>query len=172
MRCLIGFALLAALLLFNSGANGQTGQDRILSQFPQCHIVKLEDRDPETRSFIVQHFPKSDASVIHADLDGDAYRDYALLLKTDHSAETKLVIAFCSEQDQCKIVYDQGVGDAGQLYIRAVPIGSKVRETDAGSTPSTRLRSPGVELNYFEKAAVVYYWNKKSGKIEIIETED
>jgi len=35
-----------------------------------------------------------------------------------------------------------------------------------------RLSSTGIEVTYFEKAKVVYYWNTKHNKIETIQTVD
>ena len=60
--------------------------------------------------------------------------------------------------------------------VRPVPAGSRVSETDAidtgDSAPSVKVGSTAIRLTYFEKAAVVLYWNKKHKKIEEVQTED
>jgi hypothetical protein len=64
----------------------------------------------------------------------------------------------------------------GGVFIRPVPIGRRVSQTEAIDTkdypPPVRLRSTGVEVTYFGQAKVVYYWNAKHKKMETIQTED
>src|ERR1700745_344122 len=68
---------------------------------PGYHLLKRGERDPDTRAFLVEHFKGSDASVVHADFDGDGHPDYAMLLKSDTSAAAKLAVFFCDAQSKC-----------------------------------------------------------------------
>jgi hypothetical protein len=59
-------------------------------------------------------------------------------------------------------------------YLRPVTTGSKVSQTEAvpGDTPPVKLRSTGIQVNYFEKGKVVLHWNTKRKKIEEFQTGD
>jgi len=99
------------------------------------------------------------------------------LLRNKRSGTTKLVILLCSEDITCKSVYEVDVtSDSGGVYIRPVPMGRRVSQTDAIDTkaypPPSRLSSTGIEVTYFGQAKVVYYWNRKQKKMETIQTED
>jgi len=61
-----------------SGAEGpKRDLDVILSRFQGYHVMTLEERDADVRTFIRQHFPKENPSIVHADFDGDGRPDYA-----------------------------------------------------------------------------------------------
>ena len=151
--------------------------DIIMSRFPGYHVLTLQERDSDARTFILAHFPKHNPSVVRADFDGDGHLDYAILIKDKKSGTTKLVILLCSGDTQCKSVQEVDVtSSSGGVYIRPVPIGSRVSQTDAIDSkdyPSpVRLSSTWVEVTYFGQAKVVYYWNRKHKKMETIQTED
>jgi hypothetical protein len=155
----------------------KSAMDVILSRFPGYHVLTLPERDPDAREFIKGHFAKSNPSVVHADFDGDGRPDYALLLKEGKLGTTKLVVLLCSADTQCKTVFDVDVtASSGEVFIRPLPIGSQVSQTDATGTkeypPPVRLRSTGIELTYFGQAKVIYYWNRKNKKVEAVQTED
>jgi len=99
-----------------------------------------------------------------------------LLYKSDKSETAKVVILFCSDNAQCKNVYDHDVSRSAIVYIRPVPVGTRVSQTDAVDTnhypTPARLKSPGIEVAYFGQAKVVLYWNAKAKSIEAIQTED
>ena len=159
-------------------AQGQSSDiDRILSHFSGYHVLTLRERDTETRAFIVRHFPKNNPSIVHADFDGDGQQDYAILLKSNKSGTTKLVFLLCSAGNHCKSLLTVDVtSDFPDIWIRPVPIGSRISQTDAIDTPTPAppviLRSTGIEVTYFGKAKVVYYWNRKHKRIETVQTED
>jgi hypothetical protein len=158
-------------------AEGQSGDiDSILKGFPGWHVLTLAERDSDTHAFFHAHFPKRDPSVVHADFDGDGRPDYAILLKNGKSGAAKLVVLLCSADTQCKNTYEVDVtSSVGEVYIRPVPLGSRVSQTDAidNDHPApARLSSTGIEVTYFGQAKVVYYWNRKHKKVEAIQTED
>jgi len=149
----------------------------VLKLFPGYHVLTLEERDAETRSYILNHFAKANPSVIHVDIAGDGQLDFALLLRQDKSKTAKLVILLCSEDVSCKKVYDLDLtGYAEITYLRPVPVGSGVVQTDAIDTKDyprpVRLAATGIEVTYLGKAKVVCYWNKKLKKVVEVQTED
>lgn len=147
----------------------------VLKQFSGYHLLTLEERNPDLKAFLDQHFPKSNPSVVRADFNGDGNPDYALLLKDDKTGAAKLVVLLCSADGQCKSVYDvDETTYASVVYLRPVSTGSKVSQTEAvpGNTPPVKLRSTGIQVNYFEKGKVVLHWNAKRQKIEEAQTGD
>jgi len=159
-----------------SGEDRKNNVDKILSSFPGYHLLTLKERDSDTRAFILHHFPKANASVVHADFDGDGHLDYALLLRNDKSQATKLVVLLCSEDEHCRSVYESDVSAySDSVYLRVVTKGSRLSQTEAVDTNHTtpvNLKSSGIQVTYFEKGKVVLYWNKKLKKIEEVQTED
>jgi hypothetical protein len=159
-----------------SASGGQSGSlDSILKLFPGYHLLNLQERDPDLKAFLVQHFPKSDPSVVRADFNGDGNPDYALLLKDEKSGATKLVVLLCSADGQCKNVYElDETAYASSVYLRPLSTGSKVSQTEAvtGNTPPVKLHSTGIQVTYFEKGKVVLHWNRKLQKIEEVQTGD
>ncbi len=159
--------------------NGQSdGIDKmILDDFPGFHVLTVPERDSDTRAFILAHFAKRNPSVVRSDFDGDGHLDYAVLLRNKKSGVAKLVILLCPENEHCKKACDEDITSyAGEVFIKAVPIGRRVSQTEAIDTkdypPPVRLSSTGIEVTYFEKAKVVYYWNTNHKKIETIQTGD
>ena len=160
-----------------SAGDGQgTGIDGALKLFPGYHVLTLQERDPSLKAYIAQHFPKANPSVVHADFDGDGQQDYALLLKNDKLGKTILVVVLCPAEGQCKSVYNLDVSaDSSSVYLRPVPVGSHVSQTDAIPTSDHspgKLKLAGIRLRYYEQAEVVLYWNSKLKKIEEVQTGD
>lgn len=172
--------LIAGLFCCNpillSGKEQKSNIDEIVSGFPGYHLLTLKERDSDTREFILQHFPRSNPSVVHADFDGDGHLDYALLVRNDKSQATKLVVLLCSEDVHCRSVYELDVSAYfDSVYLRPVSRGARVSQTeaiDSNHTASVSLKSYGIQVTYFEKGKVVLYWNKKLKKIEEVQTAD
>jgi hypothetical protein len=143
--------------------------------YPGYHLLRLEERDADTRAFIANHFKGSDASVVHADFDGDGYPDYAMLLKNDTSAAAKLVVLLCDAQSKCRGVYEGDItGYSEEAYVSRLPVGSRVAEAASaeGENEShpVKLTNTGIQVTYFEKGSVAYYWDKKLKKIVAVGT--
>lgn len=183
MSRFLGFALItiaASLfcgLLMSAQETRKSNFDSVLGNFPGYHLLSLRERDPDARAFILEHFPKANPSVVHADFDGDGHLDYALLLKDSKSEATKLVVLLCSGDGQCQSVYDLDIAtQSGSTYIRPVSAGSRVSQTEAidtgDSTSPVKLKFTGVRVTYFGQGEIVLYWNAKLRKMEAVQTKD
>jgi len=178
-KCLVVVAALALILsLAASAAEGPNdGINSILNLFPGYHVLTLAERDAGTRAFVLRRFPKDNPSIVHADIDGDGNLDYAVLLKDDKSQQAKLIVLLCSRENVCKKVYELDVTRySDTAYLRPVASGSKVAQTDAIDTKDksgpVKLSAAGIRVTYFEQGEVVYYWNRKHGKLEAVQTRD
>ena len=169
-------ASLFCCALISTSEERKSGIDEILSAFPGYHLLTLKERDPDTRAFIVQHFPKANPSVVHADFDGDGHLDYAMLLRNEKSKTTKLVVLLCSEDGHWRSVYELDVSAySDSVYLRPATRGLRASQTetvDTNHTAPVNLKFSGIQVTYFEKGKVVLYWNKKLKKIEEVQTED
>jgi hypothetical protein len=159
------------------GEEQKSDVDNILSSLPGYHLLTLKERDPNTRAYISQHFPKSNPSVVQADFDGDGHLDYALLVRNANSKTTKLVVLLCSEDGHCRTVYELDVSAYSDLvYLRPAAVGSVVSQTEAvdstNQSSPVKLKSTGIQVTYFEKGKVVLYWNRKLKKLKEVQTED
>ena len=179
-RRISGYILLSLLILISCVASSRSQNARsdlpnILKLFPGYHLQTLKELDSDAG--VAGHYPRANPSVVHADFDGDGSPDYALLLKNNRSEAAKLVVVLCPSNGSCKSVYESNEPTmASLIYLRPVPVGSRVTETDATGTkdepPPVTLDSTGIEVHYFEKATVVLYWDRKHNKIEEVQTED
>jgi hypothetical protein len=181
MKWRSGSVLVAVVISLSCGvampARGQQKNDvdSILSGFPGYHLLTLKERDADTQAFILQHFPKANTSVVHADFDGDGFLDYAMLLKSDRLAAAKLVVLLCDAKGQCRNVYESDItGYSDGAYLRPFPLGSKISPTDAAGTQerssTVTLKAIGIQVVYFEKGRVVLYWDKKVKKVTEVPT--
>jgi hypothetical protein len=173
---LLRMALLLAVFACPTAVRGQKSTTEARPpDYPGYHLLKLGERDADTRAFLVEHFEGSDASVIHADFDGDGHPDYAMLLKSDTSAAAKLVVLFCDAQSKCRSAFEQDItGYSEGAYLSRLSVGSRVAEAgsaegEKGSHP-VKLTNTGIQVTYFEKGAVAFYWNKEMKKIVSVGT--
>jgi hypothetical protein len=166
---LVRLALLMAV--FCCPGHGQkTATGAIPHDYPGYHVLRLAERDADTRAFLVQHFKTSNMSVVHADFNGDGHLDYAMLLKSDTSSAAKLVVLLCDGQSKCRSVYEQDItGYSEEAYLSLLPVGSRLAEAGSAegeneSRPS-KLTTVGIQVTYFEKGAGALYWDQKLKKI-------
>jgi hypothetical protein len=173
---LVRLALLSAVLSYPIAACGQNKNAEALPHdYPGFHLLRLAERDTDTKAFLIAHLKGSDASVVHADFDGDGYPDYAMLLKSDTSAAAKLVVLLCDAQSKCRGVYEGDItGYSEEAYVSRLPVGSRVAEAGSaeGENEShpVKLTNTGIQVTYFEKGIVAYYWDKKLKKIVAVGT--
>ena len=176
----VRLALFAALLgCMPRAACGQAGtvQKLLRDHYPGHHLLRLDERDADTRAFLLKHFKGSDPSVVHADFDGDGHLDYAMLLKSDTSAAAKLVVLLCDAPGRCRGVYELDItGYSEEVYLSLLPPGSRVVESESveskNQSSPVNLTNAGIQLNYFESDTVALYWDKKLKKIVAVGTSD
>jgi len=172
---LVAWSFLALPMSPSSAQGPRSDIDRVLADFPGYHLLKLTELDTDARTFFLQHFPKANPSVVHADFDGDGHPDYAFLLRNDKAQMTKLVVLLCSENAHCRNVYELDVSAySGSAYLRPVAKGSTISQSKSidEETAPVNLKFSGVRVTYFGKGEVVLYWNGKLNKIDAITTED
>jgi hypothetical protein len=172
---LVRLVILMAVFVCPGAVRGQKSTTETRPpDYPGYHLLKLGERDADTRAFLVEHFKGSDASVIHGDFDGDGHPDYAMLLKSDTSAAAKLVVLLCDAQGKCRGVYELDItGYSKGAYLSRLPVGSRVAEAGSGEANGSRplkLTTVGIQLTYFEKGKVALYWDEKLNKIVEIGT--
>jgi hypothetical protein len=174
---LIRLALLLAVFCCQStAALAQNRAAETLPHIPGYHVLRLGERDADTRAFILKHFKSNfDPSVVHADFDGDGHPDYAMLLKSDTSAGAKLVVLLCIAPSPCRSVYELDItGYSEEAYLSPLAVGSRIAEADSaeGENQShpVRLTNTGIQVTYFEKGTVALYWDKKLKKIVAVGT--
>jgi hypothetical protein len=175
---LVRLTLVLAVFSCATATCGQTGAAAALPHdYHGYHVLKLGERDADTKAFILEHFKGSDASAIHADFDGDGHPDYAMLLKSDTSATAKLVVLLCDAQSKCRSVYEEDItGYSEGAYLSSLPVGSRIAEAVSAEgekdSHQAKLTTTGFQVNYFEKGAVAHYWDKKSNKLVTVGTEE
>lgn len=176
----VGVVLLIAT--FWCRATAAQGQESpadtlVRDHYAGYHLLRLDERDADTRAFLLKHFKGSDRNVIHADFDGDGHPDYAMLLKNDTSAAAKFVVLLCDARGRCSGGYELDItGYSEGAYLSVLPVGSRVAEAGAvergKESPPLKLRTVGIQVVYFEKGKVALYWDKKLKKIVEVGTSD
>jgi len=176
----VGLALFTAVFCFDSAiAWGQKGTAEALvhDNYPGYHLLRLGERDADTRAFLLKHFKDSDPSVLRADFDGDGNPDFATLLKSDTSGAAKLVVLLCDTPKGCRGVRELDItGYSEGAYLSRLPVGARVAESEAvegkNGSPPVKLTNVGIQLVFFEKGKVALYYDKKLKKIVDVGTSD
>lgn len=153
--------------LDGSLGTGEQCREGCAGSLSWLHILRLGEHDPDTSS--------SDPSIVHADFDGDGHLDYAILLKSDTSGAAKLAVLLCDASTQCQGVSEEDItGYSEEAYLSPLPVGSRVAEAESaeGENEShpVKLTNSGIQVTYFEKGTVAYYWDKKVKKIVAVGT--
>ena len=122
--------------------------------------------------------------MIHADIDGDGYPDYALLLRSDKSQAARFVVLLCSGEKPCKKVYGldwSGYSDCAYLTADPPADMSETRTAVAGGQSPTqpteqaaelKPETTGILVTYFGKGQILLHWSKKAKKLLEVQTMD
>ncbi len=110
-----------------------------------------------------------------ADLDGNNLPDYALFLikeSNDGSVFSFFLQTRTNTFKPYEIIRYERMMD--YVFILEVKPNTLVKTTTAFDTGhrDVKLEYSGVELTYFGKASIVYYWDKIAKKFESIQTSD
>jgi len=170
----VWFALLTVVSTVAWGQES-SAEKLVRDHYRGYHVLRLGERDADTRAFVLKQFKGSDPSVVQADFDGDGRPNYAMLLKSDTSAAAKLVVLLCGATTPCRSVYELDItGYSEEAYLSRLPVGSRV--ASAGSveakyqSPPVKLTTVGIQVTYFEKGQGALYWDKKLKKIVEVST--
>ncbi|HZH38579.1 MAG TPA: hypothetical protein VEX17_00755 [Bacillales bacterium] len=117
---------------------------------------------------------KKDSALVNyitADFNCDQKQDYALLL-TNKQNEIAVWAIQSNKEDYAAIkLYE--LGKPGKPFdngIELIPKGEVNYLDDKGNYKSMNFKCPAIQLLFFEKSAISFYWN--NGKYERIQTGD
>ena len=172
--CILGFISLCFCAEPLLAQQVKSGADQIARHFPGYHILALRERESATRRFLTEHRSMGNGSSLRADFNGDGKADYAFLLKSKTSADSKFVVFLC-RGDECAPRYELDVTNYAQsafLTLMREPQVVSPSEALPGSGTGKRLDVNAIEISYFEKGKVVVRWDKSKHKFEEVQTED
>jgi hypothetical protein len=149
----------------------------IKKYFPDYVLMEIGELTPLARKYFKRHYPNLTPSFVRADFDGDGFLDLALLLRKARGKDRKtiLTIFLHSNRNRFELAYYLSFGVyGGDVYIIPVESGKVVSQTESIDVPREKveLRNTAIELVYFEKSSVVYYWDDRMKKFESIWTSD
>lgn len=145
--------------------------------FPDYALMEDRELTPLARDYFNKHYPKLTPSLVNADFDGNDFLDFAVLLRKGKGKDriTILAIFLRANQQRFELAYYLSLGVyGGDVYITPVESGKIVRQTESANVPreKVKLKNTAIQLVYFEKSSVVYYWDDKVKKFESIWTSD
>ena len=110
--------------------------------------------------------------MLKLDLNGDSLDDLALLVKGSDPLEVEVRFYLCDKVclEHRSIYY----GSLGDTFLRRVKPGTVASEPPIGPQPpkNVRLKSAGVEVVIYGKAALVFYWDEASREFRSIAISD
>ena len=146
----------------------------IEQHFPRYVLRDIEELSPFARNYFKSHYPNFDPSLVHRDFDGNGFEDVAFLLRESKNKDyiNIFVIFLQSSHEKFKMKYCLNIGaNPGDLYIIPLESGSQIESFDE-PRKKIKLKNSSVELVYFEKSSVVYYWDGRTKKFKSIWTSD
>lgn len=175
--------LLAVMLILPSGSwaaeAGQTAAARAVeSVYPDYVIVQETELDRGMVDYLRQRDSAGrdrSLTTVSADFDGNGLEDHAAIVRSKDHSDGGFVIVLQTSKGEfraVKSVMFRSVPD--YVVLIRVEAGQEVKQTEAIEAPMkiAVLRHPAIELVYFEKAAVVFYWNPGKAGIADIATSD
>ncbi len=83
-------------------------------------------------------------------------------------------IVACSSKGDCSVELEQDVSRYSRIvFLEKVLKGTTVNATDAAGAPrKVQLTEEAMKINYFEKAAVIYFWNIAQKKWDSVGVAD
>jgi len=114
----------------------------------------------------------SSPGIVVAKFRADDAVNAALLRKVKDQVLFQIVA--CPDRANCSVAFEQDVSRYSRItYLEKVPKGTTLRTTESAEAQrTTKLRDDGVRVNYFEKAAVVYFWDSGMKAWESIGVSD
>jgi len=146
-------------------------------QYTGFKIMTLDDLDSGLQNYLMETFPKLVPGSRQADFNGDGWRDYAVLLVKIEKEKSKLLFAIFlqTKADDYNLVEEMDLSDDfGRVFLFPRKTGEFVKQTEAVDAPpkEVKLKHPAVEVEWFEHASEVYYWDDKQKAFDTILTSD
>jgi hypothetical protein len=163
------------------GRDKELARNLISMHFPAYSIVQGDDVEPDALASW-EELSKSDLpGLVATNLIGNSDKEYAMIIESkssDKPTSTLFVVAYCTTSynpDSCKFIFQQDIsGYSGIVYLREIPPGETIRPTGAldSDEEETTLSHSAIEVAYFGKGSVAYYWDAASQEMKTITTSD
>ena len=152
-------------------------KELIQKYFPGYVLMDIEELDPYAKDRFRSYHPDLNPSLVCGDFDGNGFLDYAFLLRNskDKKGTTIFTIFMQSKHSQFELEFCLNMGFyRNDVIIQRIEAGKILSQTKSIDEPKedVKLKNAAVELAYFEKSSVVYYWDDKTKKFEEIWTSD
>jgi len=176
-------------VLFYSAAHAQSAEvsaakptlneiniEAIINQkYPSCKILSPTDLNEGLQSYLIKSLGHQTPGIVPTDLTGDGIKDYAVLLRCKNKkAPNRVTEKFAILVGKGNNKYDwnfiakwEDKLSLDNLYLTLIEP-STLKDVNDGK--EVQLTNAGVELNLFEAAARVYYF--ENGKIKFVQVSD
>ena len=151
--------------------------DLIQKYFPDYVLMNIEELENYARMWFSRHYQNLNPFLVKRDFDGNNFTDIALIMRNSKSQKGNTIFAIFLQSDKGQYELEFRLNMdiyRDDVFIIPIEAGEIVKQTLALDTPykEVELKNPAVELYYFEKSSVVYYWDDKTKKFEEIWTSD
>ena len=141
-------------------------------QCPKCSLVKFKDLDRDLQNHFKEKYPDSHPCFLSGDFNGDGIADYAILLRCEvfQKMNEKFIVLLGTKKGSFQwinIYQWDDVLSLKNIYL-CIILPGKIKELDSSKIKILKL--PGIEVNLFESASQVFYWDKD--KFNFIQTSD
>ena len=143
------------------------GVEEIVKIFlPGYELMSEDNLDSAMEKYFTTNFPSIKPTVIYDDFDDNGLKDYAVLAQIIKKQEKKNIFAILSQvnKNDYKPTFIVNIGTNMDLnYIISIKAGNIINQAECigKPMPSVKLKYSAIKLVYFEKSAVVYYWNDR-----------
>lgn len=145
----------------------------IQKYFSNYVLRNYDELSDYAKSYFRNRYSNLNPSLVCRDFDGNGFLDFALLLKSkgDRDGITVFVIFLQFDRNKFEKKYRLNIGIyQGDLFILPKETGELLENVE--EPRKIKLKNAAVELVYFEKSSVAYYWSEKTKKFESIWTSD
>lgn len=188
-KILLSFFILLSLFTMPYGISKVTSEDNkpiselnnirnfIDKYFHNYEIMEIEGLDPFLQNYFRKHYPQLNPCIVYKDLDGNGLVDFGVLLKNLVGKKDRTIFAIFlhTNKNHFEPKYYQDMEFyRDDVYILPIESGSILKQTESIDAPykEVRLKNAAIELVYFEKSSVAYYWEEGKKDFASIWTSD
>ena len=142
----------------------------VLRQY-EGKIVAPRDLDSEVIEHLRITGDNESPGTVVADFNGDGIKDVALLTKEPDGTQLTLRVFLC--KSECRQVSRVGLGEfEGLQYLTRIQPGATVKAAESLARSSQQLKHAAIRYWVFGRSNMVYFWNRKTGKLTSVTTGD